>query len=352
MNLLMGMHYTGLIIQSSIVQLISYPMGKGWAKVFPNIHIFGAPLNPGPFNKKEHTLITMMTAAGASMSYAFDILVAQQVYYNQSWGWGFQILLTISTQAMGFGMAGMLRRFLIWPAAMVWPGTLITTTIMDSLHNHSPSDPSKTNGWTIGRYKFFLIVGASAFAWHWVPFVIAPFLSYIGTFPTWIAPNNLGVNQAFGGVSGLGILPISLDWTIPTGWFLSPLQLPAFALVNLGFGGLLFLLGTVGIAFTGDKFNRYLPLISNKNYDNTGVKYNTTRVVTADLRLDEAAYHAYSPLYIGPAFSLSYAMGFAGLISNLTHVTLFYGRDIVRRVKDAKYEEPDVHLKMIRKYKE
>jgi len=348
----MGMHYTGLIIQSSIVQLISYPMGQGCAKFLPNVHIFGAPLNPGPFNKKEHTLITMMTAAGASMSYAFDILVAQQVYYNQSWGWGFQILLTISTQAMGFGMAGMLRRFLIWPAAMIWPGTLITTTIMDSLHNHTPSDPSKTNGWKIGRYRFFLIVGTGAFLWHWFPYAIAPFLSYVGTFPAWIAPNNLAVNQIFGGVSGLGVLPISLDWAIPTGFFLSPLQLPAFALLNLGFGGLLFLIGTVGIAFTGDKFNRYLPLISNKNYDNTGVRYNTTRIVTDDLRLNEAAYYSYSPLFIGPAFSLTYGMGFAGLISNITHVVLFYGKDIVRRCKDAKYEEPDVHLKMIRKYKE
>ena len=85
----------------------------------PDITIFGAPLNPGPFTKKEHTIITMMTAAGAAVSYSFDILLAQQEFYGQAWGWGFQILLTLSTQAMGFGMAGLMRRFLVWPAAMV-----------------------------------------------------------------------------------------------------------------------------------------------------------------------------------------------------------------------------------------
>ncbi|KAH8896754.1 OPT family small oligopeptide transporter [Thozetella sp. PMI_491] len=352
MNLLMGQHYTGLIITSSVVQLVSYPMGRGLELLLPNIDIFGVPLNPGPFNKKEHTLITMMTAAGASMSYAFDILLAQQQFYGQEWGWGFQILLTLSTQAMGFGVAGLMRRFLVWPAAMVWPQTLITCTVMDSLHDHSVSDPSKTNGWRIGRYRFFLIVAGSAFLWHWIPFVIAPFLSYLGNFPTWAAPDNIAVNQVFGGLAGLGIIPLSLDWTIPTGWFLSPLQYPSFALLNLGFGGLLFLLGTVGLGFAAADFYKYLPLVANKNYDHFGKTYNTTRVVTDDLQLDVQAYKDYSPLFVGPAFALAYAMSFAGLISNLTHVFFFYGKDIWRRVKDSKYEEPDIHLKLIRNYKE
>lgn len=40
-------------------------------------------LNPGPFNVKEHTIITMMTAAGSSISYGIDILLAQEVFYDQ-----------------------------------------------------------------------------------------------------------------------------------------------------------------------------------------------------------------------------------------------------------------------------
>lgn len=55
---------------------------------------------------------------------------------------------------------------------------------------------------------------------------------------------------------------------------------------------------------------------------------------------------------LGPTFSLSYGMGFAALISTLTHVALFYGPDIVSRARDSKYETPDIHLRLMRKYKE
>ncbi len=119
MNVLLYEHYLQVAITSPVVQLIAYPLGTGWEKFMPNARIFGVELNPGPFNKKEHTLITMMAAAGTSISYSISILIAQQIFYGQSWGWGFQILLIMSTQAMGFGLAGVMRRFLIWPAAMV-----------------------------------------------------------------------------------------------------------------------------------------------------------------------------------------------------------------------------------------
>lgn len=84
----------------------------------------GFNLNPCPFNKKEHTIITVMTAAGASSSYAINILLAQEIYYGQYFQWGFQILLITSTQAMGYGLAGIMRRFLVWPAAYVIPSQL------------------------------------------------------------------------------------------------------------------------------------------------------------------------------------------------------------------------------------
>lgn len=119
MNVLLYEHYLQVSITSPVVQLIAYPLGTAWEKFMPKARIFGAELNPGPFNKKEHTLITMMAAAGTTISYSISILIAQQIFYGQSWGWGFQILLIMSTQAMGFGLAGVMRRFLIWPAAMV-----------------------------------------------------------------------------------------------------------------------------------------------------------------------------------------------------------------------------------------
>ena len=130
---------------------------------------------------------------------------------------------------------------------------------MYSLHDHAPSDPSATNGWKIGRYKFFLIVAAITFAYEWIPEVIAQFLQ-VFTFVCWIRPNSVIINQIFGGQTGLGLLPISFDWSIITGFLLSPLQTPAFALFNVGIGLLVMMLGIVGLAYGGPQFYRYLPL--------------------------------------------------------------------------------------------
>ncbi|KAH7146222.1 OPT family small oligopeptide transporter [Dactylonectria macrodidyma] len=354
-NILLGLRYSPITITSTVVQLVSYPIGCGWAKVVPDYRfkVFGheLSLNPGPFNVKEHTIITMMTAAGSAASYAIDILLAQELFYNQYFNWGFQIILIISTQAMGFGVAGVLRRFLVWPAAMIWPATLVTTTVMYSLHDHSPSDPHATNGWKIGRYMFFLIVALATFAYEWIPTVIAPFLSLF-TFICWIAPQNVLVNQIFGGQTGLGIVPLSFDWSTISGYLLSPLQTPAFAIMNVAAGIIIMVIGCAGLAWGGPEFYRYLPISANANFDHFGARYNTSLILTPDFTFNETAYKEYSPLMLGPAFSLSYGMGFAGLISTLVHVYMFYGKDIVQRTKDAAHEEADVHLKLMRRYKE
>ena len=201
----------------------------------------------------------MMTAAGSTVSYTVDIMLAQEIFYEQKFRWGFQILITLSTQAMGLGIAGVTRRFLVWPAGMVWPATLITATVMHSLHNHAPADPATTNGWRIGRYKFFLLLAAATFVYEWIPQVFAPFLSLF-IFATWIAPDHVLVNQILGGQTGLGLLPISFDWNTVVSFMGSPLQSPAFALLNVAFGLVICTLGAVGLAYGGPEYYRYLPL--------------------------------------------------------------------------------------------
>ncbi|KAL6698394.1 OPT oligopeptide transporter domain-containing protein [Trichoderma pleuroticola] len=354
-NILLTLRRAPITITSTVVQLVSYPIGCFWARVVPNytFTLFGHTfeLNPGPFNVKEHTIITMMTAAGTAASYAIDILLAQEIFYEQHLGWGFQILLILSTQAMGFGVAGVARRYLVWPSSMVWPAVLITTTVMYSLHDHSAADPAMTNGWKIGRYSFFLLVAAGTFCWEWIPQVIAQFLQLF-MFPCWIAPNNVVVNQIFGGNTGLGLLPISFDWSIISGFLLSPLQTPAFAIANVSAGIFVMLLGIIGLAYAGPEFYRYLPLSANQNFDHYAQPYNTSRILNPDFTVNLTAYREYSPILLGPAFSLSYGMGFAGLISTITHIALFYGPDVWRRSIDSRSEEPDIHMKLMRKYKE
>jgi hypothetical protein len=89
-NVLLALRPEQLYIPSTVVQLIAYPLGTGWHKVMPDkvFTILGVKfaLNPGPFNTKEHTMITAMAAAGTTLSYAIDILLAQEVFYGQEFG--------------------------------------------------------------------------------------------------------------------------------------------------------------------------------------------------------------------------------------------------------------------------
>ncbi len=90
--------------------------------------------------------------------YATDVLVSQMVFYGQNFGWAFQLLFAVTNQMLGYGLAGICRRWLVWPAAMIWPSDLANRALMYTLHDDSPSDPSKTNGWAISRYRWFLYV--------------------------------------------------------------------------------------------------------------------------------------------------------------------------------------------------
>jgi hypothetical protein len=44
--------------------------------------------------------------------------------------------------------------------------------------------------------------------------------------------------------------------------------------------------------------SQFLPMSDTHTYDNTGQRYNTTRILTSDFTLDEEAYKNYSPLFI------------------------------------------------------
>src|SRR6266545_5646227 len=67
-----------------VAQLLIFPIGRLWARVMPNVKIFGAPLNPGLFSIKEHVLATIMASVGAGSAYATDIVAVQRVFYNQN----------------------------------------------------------------------------------------------------------------------------------------------------------------------------------------------------------------------------------------------------------------------------
>lgn len=63
-NQLFSIRQPTIMVLANVAQLLSFPIGKAWEKTLPDVGftLFGVrhSLNPGPFNKKEHMLITIM----------------------------------------------------------------------------------------------------------------------------------------------------------------------------------------------------------------------------------------------------------------------------------------------------
>jgi len=65
-----------------------------------------------PFNRKEHSIIVVMSSVAFSVASATDVIVTQTIFYKQDFGIVFQFLLIITTQSLGYGIAGVMRKFL------------------------------------------------------------------------------------------------------------------------------------------------------------------------------------------------------------------------------------------------
>ncbi|KAI2782836.1 small oligopeptide transporter [Daldinia loculata] len=356
MNTLFSLRQPSIGLGALIAQIIAWPLGRAWEKVVPDrkIRIFGlgCDLNPGPFNIKEHSIIVVMASVSFSVAYATDIILAQLVFYKQNFGIIFQLVLTISTQSLGYGIAGMMRKFLVYPASMIWPGNLVAVALMNAMYEkHEAPDPSIIGG-RMPRYRWFGIITLVSALYYFIPGYFAQFLS-VFAFATWMAPQNPVINQLFGGTTGLSLLPITFDWTQISGYIGSPLTFPWHAIANTTIGVVLFyiILSTL-FHYTGVWYAPFLPMSDSSTYDNTGATYNVSRILTSQFTLDEEAYKAYSPIFISTTFALSYGLSFAAITALIVYTYLHHSKAIWDQYRNSTSEKPDIHMKLMQKYKE
>lgn len=287
-------------------------------------------------------------------AYSTDALLALDAkpLYHLHLGWGFQLLFTLSSQLIGIAISGMFRRFLVWPAALIWPANFSMTSLLYALHDRKRMDPSVTNGWKISGYRYFAYVSIASFVHYWFPGVIWQGLS-VFSFPTWIAPNNVVVNQLFGGFTGLSLIPLTFDWTYVMAYLSDPLLSPTFSHLNTLVGLIIFvMISTIGISYSGALFSEYLPINTSTTFDNTQNKYNVTQIMGDNFTFDLQKYKDYSPLFLAPTFALNYGLSFAALTAGLVHTGIFHGKEVWYRLKAARNQEPDIHMRLMAKYRE
>jgi OPT family oligopeptide transporter len=94
-----------LSVSSISAQIAVVPIGHFMAKVLPKRPFFQGTwfeftMNPGPFNIKEHVLITIFANSGAGSVYAAHVLSAVKLYYKRPLTFLPALIVMLTTQVL------------------------------------------------------------------------------------------------------------------------------------------------------------------------------------------------------------------------------------------------------------
>ncbi|KAJ6825199.1 oligopeptide transporter 1-like [Iris pallida] len=344
-----------LFITTVSAQIAAMPLGKLMAAWLPSapVRVPGTggwrfSLNPGPFNLKEHVLITIFATTGYNGA-STGLITVSKAFYHRQVNPVVAVLLTLTTTFLGYGWAGIFRKFLVDSPYMWWPSNLVQVSLFRALH-----DREKRPKGGLTRLQFFLTVFISSFAYYIVPNYLFPSISAISAVCL-IWRRSVTMQQIGSGVHGLGVGSFGLDWLTVSGFLGSPLATPGFAIANVMAGFLLVLYVAVPVSYWTNTYEaKRFPLYSSQVFARNGSLYDVGRVLHREtLTFDEDGYGAAGQINLSILFVLSYGLGFATVASALSHVALFHGRTMWRQTKEAfRDQSGDIHTRMMKKYEE
>lgn len=368
-------HFPPITISGQVPQLLAYPVGVFMANTLPDwgFTLFGVrhSLNPGPFNRKEHMLITIMCNAYNTSPYTNWIVWIQflPTYFNQHWAlnFGYQLCIALSTGFIGYGFAGITRRFIVYPTHCVWPSSLVIIALNSAFHSKTGDEPVMSpfkKMWSITRIRFFLYAFFAMFFYHWIPNTVFGALSTF-SWMSWINPYNKNLVAITSANTGLGLNPVpTFNWNYVNGIF-DPLYMPSFSSFNMIGGAFATMFVVIGLYYSNAFNTSYIPITSNLPYDRFGLRYNVTRVLDKHGKLDVAKYNEYSKPYLSAGNITVYIFFFSVYTATITYTLLRHRHEIWHGIRGAMANifksndatiaetgESDVHMRHMKKYKE
>ncbi|XP_059454129.1 oligopeptide transporter 6 [Corylus avellana] len=342
-----------LSVSSISAQIAVVPIGHFMAKVLPKRPFFQGTwfeftMNPGPFNIKEHVLITIFANSGAGSVYAAHVLSAVKLYYKRALTFLPALIVMLTTQVLGFGWAGLFRKYLVEPGEMWWPSNLVQVALFRALHEKEKRPKGGTT-----RTQFFLLVLISSFAYYVLPgylFIMLTTVSWV----CWISPKSVFVQQLGSGLQGLGIGSFGIDWATISAYLGSPLASPWFATANTAVGFIFVMYVMTPLAYWYNIYGaKTFPIYSNSLFTSNGSEYDILSIINSKFHLDRTTYAQMGSIHLSTFFSMTYGVGFATLTATLMHVLLFSGSDIWKQTRSAfsGNGKEDIHTKLMKVYK-
>ncbi|SMR54540.1 unnamed protein product [Zymoseptoria tritici ST99CH_1A5] len=287
-------------------------------------------LNPHPFTKKEHASIAIMASAASVSALATESLAVQDLFYGGYPSKGAGIFVVLSSQIIGFGVAGMMRGTQVHPTRMIWPVALPVNSLLETMHG--------SNDGTKRKMRFWYIAFLSMFCWEIVPQWIMPLM--IG-FSVFCLANNHSIvfSNIFGGASaneGLGILSFCFDWTYIAGNG-SPLWYPLKTTVNMVLG-----ISICWIVFPTTYYSNHwnaqnFPWMAQQLFNTTSstptkfTTYNQSLILNADFTVNEELLNAQGPPALTATYLIYLITTNAGFTAGIVYMLLWHYSDL----KDA-----------------
>lgn len=277
------------------VILVSQPILRWLAHALPRrtIPIFGwnVQLNPGPVSIKEHVLLAVIVSSGATSAYASDIISIQELFFGQHMGTLPALTLLITTQVLGFGLAGLVHDILVRPPAMIYPSSLVTVSLFNTLHGQD-------SALSTSRMRFFATCFTAVLLYQFLPTVIWPTLSSIAILCL-VYPSR--ITRVLGsGYHGFGIGNFSLDWNVLGAS--GPLFQPWWAALNFfsGIVGMMYVVMPMLYALNFWDIQRYPEALSSALFSSDFNLFDIDSILKPDNTLDEAAWAQKKPLLLTP----------------------------------------------------
>ncbi|KAF8030991.1 hypothetical protein BT93_D0240 [Corymbia citriodora subsp. variegata] len=353
-NQFFGYRSNQLSISSISAQIVVLPIGKLMAATLPSKPIpvpftrWSFSLNPGPFNLKEHVLITIFANSGAGGVYALGIVTIVKAFYHKGIHIFAAFMLSQTTQMLGYGWAGLFRKYLVDSPYMWWPANLVQVSLFRALHE----EEKRLKG-GLTRLQFFLMTFIASFAYYVIPGYFVPSISAISVVCL-IWTKSITAQQIGSGLHGLGLGSFTLDWATVVAFLGSPLAYPASAIVNIMIGFFLMIYVILPLLYWSNTYEaKRFPIVSSNTFDSVGQTYNITRILnTETFDINMEAYNGYSKLYLSVMFAIAYGLSFATLTATLSHVALFHGKTIWQMWKKTtetlKGQFGDVHTRLMK----
>ncbi|KAJ5693293.1 hypothetical protein N7462_002716 [Penicillium macrosclerotiorum] len=305
------------------VQIACHYAGHFLARTLPawNIRVpgttWGFSLNPGPWSIKEHVLVTVTAASGATYNLGYAPIVLAELWYGERINPAVAIFFMLAIVWTGYAFAALARNILLPDPEYIWPQALMQTTLFETFRR---TDTSSALARRQMKVFFFALLGMTL--WQFLPEYVFPFTSSLA-FLCWVAPRNPVANFIGSGLGGMGFLNLSLDWS-NINWNGSSIMLTPWWTQVLLFLAFAFNCWVLLPAAKWGKLGSYKHgLMSNSLFQANGTSYPVTKVMTSTYHLNETAYEEYGPMYMGLQNVWATFFDYAKLPAAITWIATF-----------------------------